>query len=389
VFFGGGSYDFVREARAGRIVPARMRRTHPEWFTDAVIPQHFTGEEYWDAGDCWFGNVISSYGILYNTDALGRLGLVPPRAWADLTDPRYAGALALSDPTKSSSMAKAFENIIQQQIQQRLAVLGAGREAQAVREGWLAGLKLIQLLGANARYFTDSSQKPPIDVAQGDCAAGICIDFYGRAQAEAVAGRGGSRLAFVTPYGGTVNSVDPIALLRGAPHREVAELFIEYTLTLDAQKLWNFKPGTPGGPARYALRRLPVRKDFYAHAEWKTFCSDPDAAPFADADPLVYHPAWTAHLFRELAFVTRVMCLDSHAELAAAWRAIQAAPPPARARALARLGELGEVDYERVNGAIRATLNARDKVDEVRLATELGAKFRVQYREAAEIARGR
>ena len=42
------------------------------------------------------------------------------------------------------------------------------------------------MLAANARYFTDSSQKPPIDVAQGDCAAGICIDFYGRAQAEAV-----------------------------------------------------------------------------------------------------------------------------------------------------------------------------------------------------------
>ena len=388
LFFGGGSYDFARQAQAGRIVPTRVWREHPEWFTDAVIPQRFTGEQYWDEGGAWVGNVISNYGILYNTDALPRLGVEPPVEWRDLTDPRYAGALALSDPTKSSSMAKAFENIIQQQMQLRLAALGAAREAQAVREGWLAGMQIIQRLAANARYFTDSSQKPPIDVAQGDCAAGICIDFYGRAQAEVVAKRGGGRVVFITPRGGTVNSVDPIALLRGAPHREIGELFIEYSLTLEAQKLWNFQPGTAGGPTRFALRRLPVRRDFYEHAEWKALRSDPDAAPFSDPSPLIYQPKWTAHLFRELAFVTRVMGLDAQRELSTAWRVANAAAEPARSRALAKLNELAAIDYEQVNGVIRRTLNARDKVEEVRLASELGAKFRQQYRNAEAIARG-
>lgn len=389
LFFGGGSYDFVRQAQAGRIVPSRVRRTHPEWFTDAVIPQRFTGEQYWDEAGCWFGNVISSYGILYNTDALARLGLAPPQEWSDLTDPRYTGTLALSDPTKSSSMAKAFENIIQQQMQLRLAVLGRANEAQAVREGWFAGMRLIQLLSANARYFTDSSQKPPIDVAQGDCAAGICIDFYGRAQAEVVAKRGSPRLVFVTPCGGTVNSVDPIALLRGAPHHEVAELFIEYTLTLDAQKLWNFKPGTEGGPVRFALRRLPVRKDFYEHTEWKPLRSDPEAAPFSDPDPLVYQPAWTSALFRELAFAVRVMCLDAHPELTAAWRAIDVAPEPAKSRALAELQDVSAVDYERVNGVVKTALGSKSKVDEVTLASALGAEFRARYARAEALATGK
>lgn len=388
LFFGGGSYDFVRQAQAGRIVASRVLREHPEWFTDAVIPLKFTGEQYWDEGGAWVGNVISSYGILYNTDALTRLGVAPPQEWKDLTDARYTGALALSDPTKSSSMAKAFENIIQQQMQLRLAALGVANETQAVREGWLAGMQLIQRLAANARYFTDSSQKPPIDVAQGDCAAGICIDFYGRAEAEVVAKRGGGRLVFVTPRGGTVNSVDPIALLRGAPHREIAELFIKYSLTLDAQKLWNFQPDAPGGPTRFALRRLPVRKDFYEHVEWKPLRSDPDAAPFSDPNPLIYQPAWTNHLFRELAFVTRVMCLDAHRELVAAWRAANDAAEPARSRALEKMGELAAIDYAQVNGTIHETLNSKDKVDEVRLASELGAKFRAQYREAEAIARG-
>jgi iron(III) transport system substrate-binding protein len=389
LFFGGGSYDFVRQAQAGRIVPSRVKQTHPEWFTDAVIPQRFTGEQYWDPEGAWVGNVVSSYGILYNVDALQRLGLSPPREWKDLADPRYAGALGLSDPTKSSSMAKAFENIIQQQMQQRLATLGRANETRAVREGWDAGLRLIQILAANARYFTDSSQKPPIDVAQGDCAAGICIDFYGRAQAEAVGRRGAARLEFVTARGGTVNSVDPIAVLRGAPHREVAELFVEYTLTMDAQKLWNFRPGTSGGPQRFALRRMPVRRDFYAHTEWKSSRSDPEADPFSDPSPLVYQPAWTSGLFRELSFVARVMCIDAHNELAAAWRAINAAPEPARLKAMARMQDVSAVDYAQVNGAIRNTLGSKNRVDEVKLASELGAKFRQQYRDAEAIALGK
>jgi len=393
VFFGGGSYDFVRQAQAGRIVPSRVRTTHPEWFSDKVIPRTFTGEQYWDDAGCWVGTVLSSYGILYNVDALGRLGLAPPKTWRELGDPRYMGALALCDPTKSSSMAKALENIVQQEIWQAVREAPGGTasdEGQTIHQGWKIGLNTVQRLAANARYFTDSSQKPPIDVAQGDCAAGICIDFYGRAQAEAVAGRGEARLKFVTPHGGTVNSVDPIALLRGAPHREVAELFIEYTLTLDAQKLWNFKPGSADGPSQFALRRLPVRRDFYERTDWRALRSDPEAAPFSDPSPLVYRPEWTAHMIRELAFVVRVMCLDSHRELREAMVAINECSLKNRRRAetaMARMLEIDGVAYDQVNGRIRAVLNAKSKVDEVRLATELGERFRRQYREAEAIAR--
>ena len=395
LFFGGGSYDFLRQADAGRLVPSQLLRTHPEWFADAVIPQTYSGEVYWDRQGLWFGNVLSTYGILYNRDAIARLGIAsPPERWDDLKDPRLVAELGLADPTKSSSIAKAFENLIQQKIQKRLAVLrqAAGNraardlEAQAVREGWVTGLQLIQLIGANARYFTDSSQKPPIDVSQGDCAAGIAIDFYGRAQAEVTDERsdGKPRLVFVTPRGGSVASVDPIALLRGAPNREAAEAFIEYTLSMDGQKLWNFKPGTPGGTERFALRRMPLRKDFYAHDEWKPYRSDPDASPFDDEDHLVYRPEWTGGLFREMAFVIRIMCLDTHDELAAAWRElIRAGVPPA---ALAALGDMSAISYDRME-AIRRTLNSKDKVDEIRLAKTLAAGFREQYRRAGELAR--
>lgn len=396
LFFGGGTYDFERQAQAGRLVDSGVMKSHPEWFTDASIPRRYGGEDYWHPQGLWIGTVLSSYGIIYDRVALKRLGVEQmPTRWEDLADPRLAGEVGLADPTKSGSVAKAFENIIQQQMQRRLHALQAAEpngdakaiEERAVREGWLDGMKLLQRIGANARYFTDTSQKPPIDVAAGNCAAGLCIDFYGRQQEEAVRRRAQSdRIGYASPAGGSVSSVDPIALLRGAKNRAVATLFIEFVLSLDGQKLWTFKPGTPGGPPRFVLRRLSARRDFYRHPEWKTHLADPDETPFEQRDPLIYREAWTGRVFREMALVVRIMCQDTHVELKQAWRAVLAAPEPVRAQALAALQDLSAVSYDRITKDIRARLSSKDKVDEVRLAKELADAFRANYARAEAIA---
>ncbi|PTX91159.1 extracellular solute-binding protein [Opitutus sp. ER46] len=399
LFFGGDAYQFDKEARAGRLVDGGMRARQPGWFGEEVIPRVHGGAPFWDADGRWYGVVLSSYGIIFNRDSWRRLGLErEPTQWPDLADARLVGEIGLADPTKSGSVCEAFEAILQQQMQQRLTTLAReapelsaeGRERRAVREGWTAGLRLIQRLGANARYFTDSSQKPPLDVANGDCAAGLCIDFYGRQQQEATRRRGDQeRVGYVTPVAGSAATTDPIGLLRGAPHREVAMRFMEFVLSPEGQKVWSFRVGTPGGPERYALRRMPVRRDFYAHEDWKPWRSDPEDAPYGTSQVFVYRPVWTGALFREIGFITRVLCQDTHAELVAAWRAIQQAPEPARARALSVLQDVAAVDYERAETEIRRRLNARDRVEEVRLASELGAHFRAQYAEARRVAEGR
>lgn len=400
LFFGGGTYDFAKQATAGRFVPTHILKSHPDWFTEGVIPRIYAGEEYWDKNGLWVGCVLSSYGIIFNRDSLQRLGAThEPEQWDDLTDFRFHGEVALCDPTKSGSIAKAFENVIQQRMQRHFKALRAAQptaeakalEGQAVRAGWIDGLRVLQLVGANSRYFTDTSQKPPIDVSVGNCAVGMCIDFYGRAQAESASKRGGSdRLGYISPPGGTVSSVDPIGVLRGAPHRDLAELFVEFVMSMEGQHLWNEKPGTPTGPERYALRRLPVRKDYYAHAEWRDQRSDPDANPFAQKDPLIYRPEWSGGVFREMAFIIRVMCQDTHDELREAWRAVHAPGVDAtrRERALAALQDLSIVSYDRANKEIKQALSSKNKVDEVKMANDLAGKFRAQYARAAAIARG-
>jgi hypothetical protein len=175
--------------------------------------------------------------------------------------------------------------------------------------------------------------------------------------------------------------------MRGAGNPAAGRAFIEFVLSMDGQKLWNFMPGTPGGPRDYALCRLPVRRDFYGRGDWKPFRSDPDAAPYSGAAQLVYRPEWTADLFREMAFIIRVMCQDTHDELAGSWRAVLGAPEPARSRGLAILQDLSLVDYDRARGEITRALTSGDPLDEVRMARKLADSFRRQYARAESVAR--
>ena len=74
--------------------------------------------------------------------------------------------------------------------------------------------------------------------------------------------------------------------------------------------------------------------------------------------------------------------------LAAAWKAVIAAPPGQRARALAALQDLSAVDYDQALGRVTKAIASKDKVDAVKLARDLGEVFRGNYRRAKRIAAG-
>lgn len=380
LFFGGGSFDFVQQAAAGRLVNSGFIATHPELFGDGPgqIPQRLGGEEFWDQRGTWIGAVMSAFGICYNAQAVQRAA---PGAklgsWDDLADPAYFGQVALADPNMSGSVAKAFEMIIQQHI---------GAANNDLPLGWDNAMRSILRMGANARYFADAATKIPIDVGNGDAALGMSIDFYGRFQAESTRdpATGKDRMFYFNVPGGTSIGVDSIGMLRGAPHRKLALAFMEYVLSVEGQKLWNFKLGTPGGPAKYALRRLPIRPELYG-PEFTAFRADPQVYPYANAKDFVYHPEWTGPLFNPIRFIVRVMCVDSHGEAREALGALIAAKFPPQATAA--FEDVSAVDYEQAAGRIKAALRSTDPLASVRLAKELTEGFRGRYRRAAELAR--
>lgn len=370
LFFGGGSYDFALQAEAGRLVPCGL----PE----PPFPVTVGGEPFRDPRGRWTGAALSAFGICYNVDALRRTGFEgSPERWSDLANPRLRRSVALADPTQSGSVAKAFEMIIQQQI------FEAGGDPA---EGWRRAMRLIRRISANARYFSDAASRIVWDVASGDAAAGMSIDYYGRFQSESVRRPdGASRLRYVTPEGGSSFGADPIGLLRGAPSPRLAREFIGFVLSPAGQKLWNWKTGAPGGPEKYALRRLPILPGLYAPG-FDRYRSDPGIDPYAWArENPPYRPEWTASLFRSIGFAVQAMAIVPHDELTEAWEALVSAGFPPRATAL--FDDVSAVDYEAAAAVIKPALASPRKIEQTRLAKRLGDRFREQYRRAAALAR--
>lgn len=390
VFFGGGDYVFSQQAERGQLAKLEVFDRHPEWFDEKVIPQSFTGETYYDSDHRWAGVCLSRFGICYNVDALKRRGLEPPTRWSDLADPRYFGGIALADPTKSGSVARAFEMLIQQQMHETIAkssrIPGETPKAFEMRgrsEGWDKGINLVQKIAANARYFTDSSTKIPRDVAQGDAAAGMCVDFYGLSYEEMLKKEdGSSRIRWVSPQGGTSMSVDPVAVVRGAPDSEIAQAFVEFLLTQKGQKLWNTRPGATDGPRYRALRRMPLRRDVYT-AENMQHYTDP-IDPYQQTGGFVYQRELTGKGFNALRFIIRVMCLDSHQELKQAWQKMTAAGMPPRA--VKAFSGVTMVSYQNTMGGIRKQVESGDKLRTADMALRFGKFFRKNYKRAARFA---
>lgn len=426
LFFGGGSFDFIRQMQKGQFVNSGLLKKHAQLFGEypAGIPMSFAGEPFYDKDGLWFGTVLSSFGIIFNRDSLKRLGIEEDlSSWADLGNPLLFGEVALADPTKSGSANKAYEMIFQE-ILQRNARENPSDEQAAVRAGWKESLRLLQRIAANARYFTDAAGKPNIDTSLGDCAAGMSIDFYGRYQAEVITERSGrERFGYVTPRGGSTVSVDPIALLRGAPNAEVATRFLEFTLSPQGQALWNFKtnttatgkgpegkPITLNGPKTYALRRPPIAPYLYADS-FSSVRSDPTVNPYLEAGDFFYRADWTGSLFGVQSFLIRVSYLDLHHELKTAWGALIASYERTGkwpSEALHRFDTaaldfepitityddkgspktivVSSLDYDNCLGPIREILSKRDKILEVRLARELSKRLRANYLDTKALA---
>jgi hypothetical protein len=321
--FGGGDYSHEYKFKRGVTVtmPDGQKRqvsiTQPigQFFTDAFIAEVYpdpmiADRHLYDPDGYWWGIVLSSFGIVYNRDVLHVLQIDEPRTWSDLADGRLIGWIALADPSHSGSVRVTYEAILQ-------------------RYGFDRGIATLRRAFANARYFTASSSRVPIDVSAGEAAAGMCIDFYGRFQAQQVGQAAlvdGPRVAYVAPAGQTLITADPIAVLRGVkdvpgePMQEqrltLSLRFIRFLLSERGQALWCMPVGDPMGPREFELRRLPVRRGMYdAYLERMT-----DAVnPFLIAEPV---PEGTPSYFSVVPVLLHAMCMDVHDDLRAAWGAI-------------------------------------------------------------------
>jgi len=403
IVWGGGDYFFDRELKRlfvsdGRPISILQPLPLDRGLLNDVFPDNsIAGVGLYDTSvdsmgkpvPQWVGVCLSAFGIVYNPTLYDALKMPAPRTWADLTDPKLAGLVALADPTHSGSVALAYMMVIQRAMADEESIYLRERSLShvgnpadpayqsALSRGWKRGMGQLLLIAANARYFTDSASQVPTDVGNGDAAAGVAIDFYARVTEESV---GSDRARFVMPPAASAITPDPVAILAGVrgEAKEVAGHFVLFLLSPEGQRLWILKAGAPGGPVQRSLRRSPIRRDVYTD---RTHWAD-DVDPFALAGGFNQRAEWFG-LFADTRTLWAAAWIDSRDTLKQAYAAILAVGDETRRGQL--LTELADLPIERADveqlARKRAELERTDSADEwkARRRIDWAGRFRGHY----------
>lgn len=255
------------------------------------VPASIGPVPLYDAEETWHAINFSSFGIFYNKKLVKLLRMTEPAVWEDLGDERFFDLLSNADPRRSSSHLTIYAIILQ--------VLG-------FEKGW----ELLTRIAANTQKFAHSSSAPVKAIVSGEAVAALSVDYFALAK---VGDLGAENLGFVLPTSQTIVNADPIALLKGAPNPIVAGRFIEFLMSVEAQKLFLLPKGAKDGPVFSTMGRLSVNKTAYAETEGRrVFSLNPfglQIPPFVlDRD----HATKMQFVFSDL---IGAVLVDSHGEL--------------------------------------------------------------------------
>jgi iron(III) transport system substrate-binding protein len=181
--------------------------------------------EWRDADHAWTGFGARARVIVYNT----KLVKEPPRAVADLADPKWKGRIAVANPLFGTTAA-------------HVAALAQTRGEETV-------LKLFAMLRANDARFVGGNSHVRDLVARGDCDAGLTDSddvWIGKQRGDPI------EMIYPDQDGdGTLVIPNSAALLKGAPHAENARKFLD----------WLLRPETEALLAKGPSHQIPVRKE--------------------------------------------------------------------------------------------------------------------------------
>lgn len=175
----------------------------------AMNASHLTDAQYKDADGCWYGIYKGILGFMVNKDELKRLNLEAPKDWKDLTDPKYAGLIWLSNYNTAGTAKLVINTMIQ-------------------KYGHDKGIQYLVDLDKNIEVYTKSGSGPSKNVGTGECVIGIGFLHDGITQ---IVDNGYENIELIIPSSGTSFEIGATAIFKGATHENAAKLFIEYALS--------------------------------------------------------------------------------------------------------------------------------------------------------------
>ena len=379
IFFGGGTDNYLRLSNMGWLHAYKLPGTQLE-----QMIQSFHGIPLYDAEHRWYGAALSSFGIMYNEELRELLQLPTVSTWKDLGNLALVGKIGAADPRESGSAHMVYEIILQ-------------------TLGWEEGFALLTKIGGNVRGFSAGANAIPTDVVAGQVIYGLAIDFYAYGQIAIV---GADKIKYVVPADGGVVTADPIAILKGAPNLAVAERFLEFVLSEDAQKLWMLrnkptksqlaeakddpekrltlnKITDPEGPEwKGGLNRASVLPTLYDKLGERCIVPNPFAM---EGSPFQYDSDKGGTRWNIVNDLFGILIIDSHKDLVNAWKAIQKSKDPAkRDAAIAVLTKMPITEAEAMELASGAWKDPEVRNEKMK---EWGQFAKEKFKEARNLAR--
>jgi ABC-type Fe3+ transport system substrate-binding protein len=237
---------------------------------------------------------LAGYGILYNPEAVRKLGLPPPRDWRDLADPAYRGQVQLPIPGRVGFAPILIEAVLQ-------------------GYGWDEGWAVLSAIAANVDFGGGDRAPDADDVVTGRKAARMTIDFF-----AAPSRAKETPTAFVYPPRTAYNPAQ-VAIFAEAPHPAAARDFVDFVLSREAQELL-LHPD---------VRRLPVRQEIYAARP------ELSAQPFAPGN-LAYSDALSRSRQGLVAALFEAALVHPHQTAVSLWNALHRAEQNGQGKATER-----------------------------------------------------
>ena len=167
------------------------------------------------ADGIWTGVYVGALGFCSNTAVLGELGVDVPTSWDELTAPELQGQVAMAHPASSGTAYTAFYT----------QVLRLGGEDEAI--------EFMQELHPNILQYTSSGAAPAEMAGRGEI--GVSVVFSHDCVRNIEAGFSDLEVSF--PEEGTGYEIGGVALVANAPEPVAAKMWIDWSLTAEAQEI--------------------------------------------------------------------------------------------------------------------------------------------------------
>lgn len=165
-----------------------------------------------DTEDKWFGFAILPMVIIYNKDLVSEDEA--PTSWADVTDPKWKGQIAMASPVKSGSSYTIVGTLL----------TAFGKDSD---DGFNFIKKFVENLDGK---ILGSSSGVPKGVVDKEYAIGLTLEKNAVKYKNA-----GGNIGIVYPSEGTSAVPDAAALIKGAVNEENAKLFLDYVVSKESQ----------------------------------------------------------------------------------------------------------------------------------------------------------